>query len=92
MHTYFMFGKYTTEGIKRISANRTKKAEQLIRRAGGRLVSIHALLGTADLVFVARFDDVEDVMRASLALTKVTGIAFSSSPAVPVEDFDKLAS
>ena len=29
-------------------------------------------------------------MKASVALSKLTGISFTTSPAVPVEDFDKM--
>ena len=31
-------------------------------------------------------------MKASVALAKATGIAFSTVPAVPVEEFDKIVS
>jgi hypothetical protein len=36
------------------------------------------------------FPGVEQAMKASVALTKMTGVSFTSSPAVPVEDFDKM--
>jgi hypothetical protein len=31
-------------------------------------------------------------MKASVAISKTTGISFTTSPAVPVEEFDKLMS
>jgi len=29
-------------------------------------------------------------MKASVALTKMTGVSFTSLPAMPIEDFDKM--
>ena len=34
MNTYFMFRKYSAESIKRISAERTKKASNIISNGG----------------------------------------------------------
>ena len=45
MSTYLMFGKYSAEGVKGISANRTKAAADLIKKGGGELEAIYALLG-----------------------------------------------
>jgi uncharacterized protein with GYD domain len=51
---------------------------------------MHALLGQNDLVFIADLPGNDTAMKASVALAKTTGIAFSTSPAVTVEEFDKL--
>ena len=91
MATYFMYGKYSAEAVKSISSGRTKRAKDLIKKFGGDLCCIYALLGKYDIVLIANFPKVEDVMKASLALTKLSGIAFATLPAVPVEDFDKFA-
>ena len=52
--------------------------------------SIYALLGAQDLVIITDFLGVEQAMKACVALSKLTGIAFIRSPAVAVEDFDKM--
>jgi len=91
MSTYLMFGKYSAEGVKGISANRTKAAADLIKKSGGELVAIYALLGEFDLVLVARFPGTKEVVKSSLALAKLTGVSFSTAEAIPVEEFDKLA-
>jgi hypothetical protein len=39
---------------------------------------------------VADFPGTSEAMKASIALMKLTGIAFSTSPAVTVDVFDKL--
>jgi len=39
MTTYLMFGKYSPEAIKGISAERTKKANDIISELGGAIVA-----------------------------------------------------
>ncbi|MDI6641861.1 MAG: GYD domain-containing protein [Elusimicrobiota bacterium] len=90
MSTFFMFGKYSSEAVKGITAERTKKAVSLIEKFGGKVNSIYALLGEYDLVLIVDFAKVEDAMKASVALSKLTGIAFSTFPAITVERFDKI--
>lgn len=90
MATFFMFGNYTMEGLKGMSAKRTEKITSLIKKFGGKVSSMYALLGEKDLVFITDFSGYEQAMKASVALTKMTGISFSTSPAVTVDEFDKL--
>jgi uncharacterized protein with GYD domain len=90
MATYLMFGKYSREGLKGISVKRTDAAAALIKKHGGELKSGYALLGGVDLVLIVDLPDTEQAMKASAALTKLLGISFSTSPAVSLEDFDKL--
>jgi len=90
MATFFMFGRYSSEALKEMGAGRTDKATGLIKRLGGEINSIYALLGEQDLVLIVNFPGVEQAMKASVALSKMTGISFTTSPAVSVEDFDKM--
>ncbi len=90
MATFLMFGKYSAEALKGMSPKRTKEAESLIKKFGGKMESMYALLGEKDLVLILTFPGVEQAMKASVALSKITGIAFTTSPAVTVEEFDKL--
>jgi uncharacterized protein with GYD domain len=92
MATYFLFGKYSSDAIKGMSANRTEKATKLVQKYGGEVKSIYALLGENDLVIIATFPGAEQVVKASLALNKLTGIAFATSEAIAVEDFDRMIS
>ena len=92
MTTYFMFGKYSTEAIKGISAARTEKANKIISENGGSVKSVYALLGDNDLVLIVDLPGLEEVVKVSLALNKLTGISFTTDQALPVEQFDKLAS
>ena len=91
MQTFVFFGKYSSEAVKGMSAARTAKALGAIKRAGGEVKSMYALLGAPDLLLVVELPDTSAAVRTSLALAKLTGISFRTSPAVSVEEFDKLA-
>jgi uncharacterized protein with GYD domain len=91
MATYLMFGKYSVEALKGISARRTEEAKALVKQHGGELKARYALLGFVDLVMVVDLPDTARAMAASATLAKATGIAFTTAPAVSVEEFDKLA-
>ena len=90
MATFFMFGKYSPEAMKTMSSKRTTKAVDVIKKYGGKMISMYALLGEKDLVFIVTLPAMEQAMKASVALHKLTGISFSTSPAVTVEEFDRL--
>ncbi|MGC9349363.1 MAG: GYD domain-containing protein [Anaerolineae bacterium] len=90
MATYLMFGRYSLDAVKEISAERTDKATALIKEHGGEFKSGYALLGENDLLLIVDLPDLEQAMKLSVALTKLLGISFSTSPAVTVEDFDRM--
>jgi uncharacterized protein with GYD domain len=90
MTTYFMFGKYSHDSIKQISAQRTKEAIAEIGKNGGKLTAGYALLGEHDLVLIVDFPGTEQAMKTSVTLAKLLGISFSTAPAVSMGDFDKL--
>lgn len=90
MAKFLMLGKYSQEAIKGIAAERTKKVVDIIEKSGGKVSLMYALLGTYDLVFVVELPGVFDVMKVSVALTKLTAISFTTLPAVTVEEFDRM--
>ncbi|MCK4809655.1 MAG: GYD domain-containing protein [Candidatus Omnitrophica bacterium] len=90
MSMFLMFGKYSSESLKEITGERTKKALDLIKKFGGEVNSMYALLGGYDLLLIVNFSDIEQVMKASVALYRLTGISFTTSPAVAVDEFDKM--
>jgi uncharacterized protein with GYD domain len=85
-----MFGKYSSEAIKDISSDRTEKAREAIQKHGGKIVSMYAVMGEHDLVFTIDFPDADKAIAASVALYKLTGIHFTTSAVVDVEQFDRL--
>ena len=90
MAIYFMFGNYSQESIKKISPERTDKSIALIEKNGGKVIGGYALLGDTDLVLIVDLPSTEKVMQTSVALSKMLGIGFTTSPAVTIETFDKL--
>jgi uncharacterized protein with GYD domain len=90
MATFLVLGKYSSEGLEGMSAERTEKADDLVKKFGGKITAMYALLGDYDIVAIAEFPGTEQAMQASVAMTKLTKIAWTTSPAVAVEDFDKL--
>jgi uncharacterized protein with GYD domain len=93
MTTYFMFGKYTADALSGVSSARSQEAYQLVKGCGGEVKEIYALLGGEhDLVIITEMPGVEDAMKASIELTRKTGIQFSSCSAIPVDQFDDLCS
>ncbi len=90
MSTFFMLGKYTSHATQGISKARTRQVASLIKECGGEMKSVHGLLGTYDLAIFVDFPSNEVAIRSSLSLTKMTGILFTTLPAVSVEDFDEL--
>jgi len=90
MATYIMSGKYSSDAIKGISAKRTDKVVSLIRELGGEVRAMYALLGKSDVLLIVDLPGLEQVFKASLMLYKLTGISFTSSPAMAVDEFDQL--
>jgi uncharacterized protein with GYD domain len=90
MATYFMFGSYSEESVKKISPKRTNQAKEVIEKQGGKLTGGYALLGEKDLVLIVELPGLEQAVKTSVALSKMLGIGFSTSPAVSVEEFDRL--
>jgi uncharacterized protein with GYD domain len=90
MPIFMMFGKYSSNALKGISSERTEEAMELIKMNHGKVVSMYAVMGEHDLVFTLDFPDLEKALAASFALNRLTGISFTTSPVVEVEQFDKL--
>lgn len=90
MATFIMFGKYSQDSIKHISSQRTEQSIELIKKNGGELKSGYALLGKTDLVLIVEFPDTTKAMKASVGLSKLLGISFTTAPAVSFKEFDQM--
>ncbi len=89
MPTYFLFGKYSGESLRDISAKRTRKASEIIASFGGKVHAMYVLLGDWDLLIHADLPGNESAIQISVALSRATGIGFHTTPAMPVDWFDK---
>jgi uncharacterized protein with GYD domain len=92
MQTFVMLGKYSSPALAEISSERTVWVYNLVKESNGRVKEFYALLGEKDLILIVELPGIHEAIQVSIALSKHTGIAFSTSPAVTVDDFDKLAS
>ncbi len=92
MSTYILFGKYSLESAKLISKKRTSVAASIIKKHGGELKAGYILLGSVDVVLIVELPDTDSAIQTSVELTRTLGIAFTTAPAVTVEQFDKLMS
>jgi uncharacterized protein with GYD domain len=88
--TYLMFGSYSQDSVRKISAKRTDDTVRLIEKNGGKLTAAYALLGEKDLLLIVDLPTTEQAMKTSVALSRMLGIGFSTTPAVSIEAFDKL--
>lgn len=90
MSRFFMYGKYTVEGIRQISKARTQEVSKIVKQCNGEIFDGYATLGDKDLCLIVDFPDNKAAMRASVLLTRSTGIAFSCVPSLTFEEFDNL--
>jgi uncharacterized protein with GYD domain len=88
--TYLMFGSYSQDSVRKISTKRTDDMVRLIEKNGGKLTAAYALLGEKDLLLIVDVPTTEQAMKTSVALSRLLGIGFSTTPAVSIEAFDKL--
>lgn len=90
MATFVMFGKYSSEALSQISAQRTERFVKIITDLGGNVRGMYATLGNVDLVIVVDLPGVEQAAKASVTASRELGIHFSTHPAIAVKDFDQL--
>jgi len=90
MATYIMFGQYSGESVAKISAKRTKDALALVKQYGGKVKDGYAMLGDQDLLIILEAKDNSTAMKISVGLSKLLDIAFTTAPAVSMDEFDKL--
>lgn len=90
MHTFFMFGRYSSESLRNVSIQRTREAHQVVEDLGGHIKSIYALMGEYDVVLITEFARMAEAMKATVALKRLTDISFFTTAAMPIEEFDQL--
>ena len=91
MAKFLMLGKYSAEAMKEISAERTEKAMDIIKKHGGNLIESLILLGDYDMALCIELPGVYEAVQVSVALNKLTGISFQTYPAITVTEFDKMS-
>ena len=90
MATFVMCGKYSQEAVKQISAGRHQKVQELVKKFGGEIKAEYCMLGEKDVLFIVELPSAREAVKLSVALSKMTGISFSTSAAVTVKEFLEL--
>ena len=90
MTTFFLFGKYNPNSLRKISSKRTQEANTLVEKNGGKISSGFVLLGEYDLLLKTEFTDIQSALKSSVELSKLLGIGFTTAPAVSIDEFDRL--
>lgn len=90
MGTFILFGKYSAAALQGMSPARTQQITDTIKKFGGVVQGMYATLGDQDLVFILNLPGIEQAMQVSVALNKMTGIGFTTAPAVTAAEFDKI--
>ncbi len=89
MSTYLLTGTYGADAIQGISPKRTVDVIKVIEDIGGKLVSVYLLLGEKDLVIIAEFPGLKEAILGSVSISKITGISFTTNPAITAKEFDE---
>jgi len=90
MATFFMFGRYTTEALEKVSVDRTRQVRRVMEELGGQIKGVYALLGEYDIVLIVELPRMAEAMKASIILKRLTDISFFTAAAMPVEEFDQI--
>lgn len=85
-----MLGRYQSGSTQGISSSRTRDAIEQIKRVGGEVKEIYAMLGDQDICFIAELPGIEQAMAASVNIGRVAGLSFTTHPAVRADIFDDL--
>ena len=86
MGTFVIFGKASPKELREIMSKYRGEAVGLVKSYEGDIRSIYMMIREKYLVFVFLFPGLREAMKASIALSKLTGISFQTSPAVRVDD------
>ena len=90
MATFFMFGRYSSEALEKVSVDRTRQVHKVVEDLGGQIKGIYAMLGEYDIVIIVELPRMAEAMKASITLKRMTDISFFTAAAMPVEEFDQI--
>ena len=78
MAIFFMFGKYTPDALKEISASRTKQAVDVINNLGGEVNAVQIGMGEFVLLFCVILRGLGGASKASVEVTRWSASTFFS--------------
>lgn len=90
MNTFFMFGKFASGAVEKISRDRVRQIVDTVALLGGEVQMMYGLLGPYDLLLIVQFPGMEQALQSSVTISRELNISFSTMPAIAVEAFDRL--
>jgi len=90
MRTFMILGESSSEELKEISLKYRAEIVSLVENFGGDVKAMYVMLKEKYLIFVLAFPGIKRATKASIVLSKLTGISFWILPVVPVDEFSKM--
>lgn len=91
MPAFITLIKYSAQGAAGISAERTKKVEQLLKAENGRLITGYGLLGRWDAMMICELPSEKAALKVAVNLSKLIGATTETMVGVPLAEFDQIA-
>ena len=90
MKTFLILGKSSCPELREIGLKYKREVVNLVETFGGDVKSIYLMIREKYLVLILGFSEIKKAMRASIALSKLTGISFRILPVVPVDEINNI--
>ena len=89
MKTFLIFGKSSPKELKELSLKYKAEIVRLVKDTGGDVGSMYVMLEKY-MILISAFPGMKTAEKASITLTKFTGISFRTLPVIPVDEFYEL--
>lgn len=89
MKTFLIFGKSSPKELKELSLKYKAEIVRLVKDTGGDVGSMYVMLEKY-MILISAFPGIKTAEKASITLSKFTGISFRTLPAIPVDEFYEL--
>ncbi len=89
MKTFLIFGKSSPKELKELSVKYKAEIVRLVKDTGGDVGSMSVMLEKY-MILISAFPGIKTAEKASITLSKFTGISFRTLPAIPVDEFYEL--
>ncbi len=89
MKTFLIFGKSSPKELKELSLKYKAEIVRLVKDTGGDVGSMSVMLEKY-MILISAFPGIKTAEKASITLSKFTGISFRTLPAIPVDEFYEL--
>lgn len=89
MPKFLMCGSCPTEALREVGVGYKEKTLKIAKMFNGEINAMYSTAGEYDLVLLIDLPDIESAMKASIELNKLTGVRFSTSPLIALEELFK---